>query len=67
MILNFFFACPAAVLVQSMKLRHSHSSRRMVYLQMEKHDGYERPLWSFVDDVGVGESEVARKGKTKKK
>lgn len=32
---------------------------------MEKHDGNESPLWSFVDDVRVGEPVVVRKNKTK--
>lgn len=67
MSLNFLFISPPAVLVHSMKLTQSHSYRRTVHLQMEKHDGYERPLWSFVDDVCVGESVVERKGKKKKK
>lgn len=32
---------------------------------MEKHNGYEGPLWSFVDDVCVGEPVGLRKNKTK--
>ncbi len=30
---------------------------------MEKHDGDEGPLWSFMDDVCVGEPVVIRKNK----
>lgn len=30
---------------------------------MEKHDGYEGPLWGFVDDVCVGEPVVLKTNK----
>lgn len=42
------------------KLFNSHTQTHTVNLQMEEHDGDQRPLWSFVDDVGVGEPAVVR-------
>lgn len=39
---------------------------RTINLQMKKHNGYERPLWSFVDDVCVGEPVVVGKKQKQK-
>lgn len=32
-------------------------------LHVKKHDGYDCPLWGFVDDVCVGEPAVDKTGK----
>lgn len=37
----------------------THSSN----LQLEEHNGYQSPLWSFVDDVGIGEPAVIEENK----
>lgn len=38
------------------KLKHVHThTTHTENLQMQKHHSYEGPLWSFMDDVFVGE------------
>lgn len=39
------------------------ASQTYAHLQVKEHDGYDRPLGGFVDDVLVGEPVVDRKGK----
>lgn len=42
---------------------HRSASQTHAHSHVKKHDGYDRPLGGFVDDVLVGEPAVDRKRK----
>lgn len=51
-----------SVIISRQGVRHG-ASETDTHLHVKKHDGYDCPLWGFVDDVCVGEPAVDKTGK----